>query len=94
MKASERLWLNQDRTKVVKEGHKDGRSLLAGVGQDIPKQYEHLVKEQGKVDNKDAGKPPENKSEEATGENKPKPPQIRDLKEGEQPVKEIKFGGN
>lgn len=61
MKASERLWLNQDRTKVVKEGHKDGRSLLAGVGQDIPKEYEHLVKDQGKPENKDAGAPPENK---------------------------------
>ena len=53
MKARERLWLNQDRTKVVEEGHKDARTLLAGVGQDIPKEHEGLVKDMGKSANKE-----------------------------------------
>ena len=62
MKASKRLWLNKDRTKVVEQGHKNAAFLLAIPGRDIPKEYEHLIKDAGAPEeNKDAGPAPEDK---------------------------------
>lgn len=43
MIAKERLWLNKDNTKVVRQNSPEAAILLAHTGQDIPKQYEGLV---------------------------------------------------
>lgn len=74
MKATERLFLNSDKTKVVGENDKDRASLLAAPGQDIPKEYEQLAANMQDANDferekKDAGKPAENK-EEKTSQNK------------------------
>ena len=52
--AKERLYLNSDRTKVVKEGDKESAFLLCGKGQAIPEKYLHLIeKKKVKVEESD-----------------------------------------
>ena len=65
MIARERLYLNKDKTKIVKEGSKESATLLAGAGCEIPKEYQSMVppetKEAPSRENKEAPKV-ENKS--------------------------------
>lgn len=62
MIATERLYLNKDKSKAVKEGDKEAAFLLAGKGCEIPREYEsHIMlmdmgkqkKEQPKPQNKE-----------------------------------------
>lgn len=43
MIATERLYLNKDKTRVCKSGDPKAAFLLAGIGSEVPKQYEKLM---------------------------------------------------
>ena len=79
MIAQERLWLNKDQTKVVKQGDPEAAFLLAGKGAEIPKEFESMVS--SSTETKEQPKP-ENKEHKEIKTNKGKP------------AKEIKFGGD
>ena len=61
MIAKERLWLTSDGKRVVEEGHKDARVLVAACGRDVPVKFRDMV-DNGNVI-KDA-KPQEPRAEE------------------------------
>ena len=47
IKAKERLFLNKDKTKVVKERHPEGATLLAAVGVLVPVEYHGMINKDG-----------------------------------------------
>ncbi len=56
MLAQKRLFMNSSKDKVVEQGSKEAAFLMCCEGQEIPKQYEHLVtgaKEQKAPENKE-----------------------------------------
>lgn len=62
--ASERLYLNADKTKVVHEGDPEARFLLAGEGGEIPDEYVDLAPKAKKA------KPAEDKAVDAPANKK------------------------
>lgn len=104
MKAEERVYLNKDKTKAVLDGNPEAASLLVATGQEVPKEYEELVKnmpdpDEPETENKDTGKPQEDKKDAGSLENKDagKPPEDKEKteeKKKDEKPKEVKFGGN
>ena len=93
MKAEERVYLNKDKTKAVREDHKGRASLLAAPGQDIPKEYEGLVKKMRKTEERDRDEKPTRPPKLAPDGESPQDDNKKDA--GNPPEnKEIKTGDN